>query len=31
VAVGPADVLVPQLEGIGEVTVHRREPELAAV
>lgn len=31
VAVGPADELVPQLEGIGEVTVHRREPELAAV
>jgi zinc protease len=31
VAVGPADVLVPQLEGIGEVTVYRREPELAAV
>jgi len=31
VAVGPADALVPQLEGIGEVTVHRREPELAAV
>lgn len=31
VAVGPADVLVPQLEGIGEVTVHRREPEPAAV
>ncbi|HEX5715585.1 MAG TPA: pitrilysin family protein [Thermoanaerobaculia bacterium] len=31
VAVGPADVLVPQLEGIGEVTVRRREPELAAV
>ncbi|MFP5287599.1 MAG: M16 family metallopeptidase, partial [Thermoanaerobaculia bacterium] len=31
VAVGPADLLVPQLEGIGEVTVHRREPELAAV
>jgi zinc protease len=31
VAVGPADVLLPQLEGIGEVTVHRREPELAAV
>lgn len=31
VAVGPADLLVPQLEGIGEVTVHRRAPELAAV
>lgn len=31
VAVGPADELVPQLEGIGEVTVYRREPELAAV
>ena len=31
VAVGPADVLVPQLEGVGEVTVHRREPEMAAV
>lgn len=31
VAVGPADELAPQLEGIGEVTVHRREPELAAV
>lgn len=31
VAVGPVDELVPQLEGIGEVTVHRREPELAAV
>lgn len=31
VAVGPAEELVPQLEGIGEVTVHRREPELAAV
>ena len=31
VAVGPAEELVPQLEGIGEVTVHRREPELAEV
>ncbi len=31
VAVGPAEELVPQMEGIGEVTVHRREPELAAV
>lgn len=31
VAVGPADELVPQLEGLGEVTVHRREPEPAAV
>ena len=31
VAVGPAEVLLPQLEGVGEVTVHRREPEPAAV
>lgn len=31
VAVGPADTLVPQFEGIGEVTVYRREPEMAAV
>jgi zinc protease len=31
VAVGPADVLVPQLEGLGEVTVRRREPEMSAV
>lgn len=30
VAVGPADALVPQFEGIGELTVYRREPELAA-
>ncbi|MES1244461.1 MAG: pitrilysin family protein [Acidobacteriota bacterium] len=29
VAVGPADEVVPQLEGLGEVTVHRR-PEPAA-
>ncbi|MFL6197974.1 MAG: M16 family metallopeptidase [Thermoanaerobaculia bacterium] len=31
VAVGPADELVPQLEGLGEVTLYRREPEPAAV
>jgi len=31
VAVGPADELVPQFEGVGEVTVYRREPEPAAV
>ena len=30
-AVGPAELLVPQLEGLGEVTVQRREPEPAAV
>jgi zinc protease len=27
VAVGPADEVVPQLEGLGEVTVHRRPVE----
>ena len=31
VAVGPADELVPQFDGVGEVTVYRREPEPAAV
>lgn len=31
VAVGPAEVLQPQFEGVGEVTVHRREAEPAAV
>jgi predicted Zn-dependent peptidase len=30
VAVGPAEELVPQLEGLGEVTVHRRPAEAAA-
>lgn len=30
VAVGPADEIVPQFEGVGEVTVHRREAEPAA-
>ncbi|HWM94377.1 MAG TPA: pitrilysin family protein [Thermoanaerobaculia bacterium] len=30
VAVGPADVLLPQFEGMGTVTVHQRQPEPAA-
>ncbi|HET9228697.1 MAG TPA: pitrilysin family protein [Thermoanaerobaculia bacterium] len=30
-AVGPAELLLPQFEGVGEVTVQRREPEPAAV
>lgn len=29
VMVGPADTLVPQIEGLGPVTVHRREPAAA--